>query len=118
MSKYTPTFVPRSRSIVRFREAHPVWRGIGCFLLILVPVLSFAGAKLLVQANFKQRWIDIPRELMGSFLVPVVGRVYFADLAVTIILIVIGFGILTVVYALIYRMFGPPRHGPLDSPPG
>ena len=117
MSKYDPTYSQTSRSL-RDSSVHPIWRGIGCILLILVPIITFAGAKLFVQANIKQRWIDIPQEMNGSFSVPVVGRVLFADLAVWIILIVIGFGILTVIYALFYRLLGPSRHGPLESPPG
>jgi len=36
---------------------------------------------------------------------------------VMIILLVIGFGLLTVLYALMFRLFGPPTYGPLDAPP-
>ncbi len=117
MSKYDPTYQPKSRRSI-LPPVHPIWRGIGCILLILLPILSFAGAKILVQANAKQRWVQIPSELTGSFTVPVVGRVLFADLAVSVGLIVIGFAILTVFYAIIYRFIGIPRYGPLDSPPG
>lgn len=117
MTKYDPTFIARSRrSFVA--SIHPIWRGIGCFLLILLPVLAFVGSKLLVQRNFELRWIELPRELQLWFVVPVVGRVYIADLALTIIMLVVVFGVATLVYALLYRLMGPPRHGPLDSPPG
>jgi hypothetical protein len=117
MTKYDPTYQPRSRRSI-IPPVHPVWRGIGCFLLILLPIVSFAGAKLFVQANSQQRWVQIPTELGGSFFVPVIGRVMYADLAVTVIFIVIGFAILTVGYAVMYRIFGIARYGPLDSPPG
>jgi hypothetical protein len=117
MTKYDPTYQPRSRRSI-IPPVHPVWRGIGCLLLILLPIISFAGAKLLVQANSRQRWIQIPSELSGSFIAPVVGRIFYADLALAVILIVIGFAIITVVYAIIYRIIGIPRFGPLDSPPG
>lgn len=117
MSKYDPTYQPRSRRSF-LPPVHPVWRGIGCFLLILLPILAFAGAKLLVQANMKQRWIQIPSELAGSFSIPVIGRVIYADLAVTVGLIIIGFAIITLVYAIVYKVLGIPRYGPMDSPPG
>jgi hypothetical protein len=42
----------------------------------------------------------------------------YADLALTVILVVIGFAIITVGYSVIYRIIGIPRYGPLDSPPG
>ena len=117
MTKYDPTYQPKSRRTI-IPPTHPVWRGIGWFLLILLPVLSFAGAKLLVQANVRQRWVQIPTEMAGSFSVPIVGRVSFADLAVAVGLIIVGFAVLTVAYAILYRIFGISRHGPLDSPPG
>jgi hypothetical protein len=44
--------------------------------------------------------------------------VIYADLAVTIGLIIIGFAIITVVYAIAYKFLGIPRYGPMDSPPG
>lgn len=117
MSKYDPTIIPKSRRSM-IASIHPAWRGIGCFLLILLPTLAFAGSKLLVDQNFEQRWFNLPRELQIWFMVPVIGRVYLADLALTILMLVVLFGIATLVYAVLYRVMGPPRKGPLDSPPG
>jgi hypothetical protein len=97
--------------------AHPLWRGIGCILIIVVPIISFAAARLIVQANNDQQWVKIPSELAGSINLPVLSTVYFIEIALTLIFIIIGFGILTVVYAFLYRLFGPPRYGPLDVPP-
>jgi hypothetical protein len=116
MSKYNQTY---QRPSVKPRpwDVHPIWRGIGCLLMVLIPIISFAGATLLVRENVQQKWVQIPDELKGSFVVPSIGQVLFADLAVTIILMVIGFGLLTIVYALFYRMFGPSSYGPMDAPP-
>jgi hypothetical protein len=116
MSKYTRPYLHPPTSI-RGIPAHPLWRGIGCILLILIPIISFAGAKYLVQANSRQGWIRIPAEMRRSLEVPILGPVYFVDLAVTILIIILAFGLITVVYALIYRLFGPPRYGPLDAHP-
>jgi hypothetical protein len=98
-------------------DIHPVWRGIGCLLIILLPILAYAGAVLLVRENLQRRWVVIPPELVGSFVIPYLGRVFFADLAMAFVLLILGFAFLTVVYAFIYRLFGPPRYGPLDAPP-
>lgn len=117
MTKYDPTYQPKSRRSI-IPPVHPVWRGIGCFLLILLPIIAFAGAKTLIQANNQQRWVQIPVELMNSFSLPMVGRVLFADIFLTVILIVIAFAIITVACSVVYRIIGIPRHGPLDSPPG
>jgi hypothetical protein len=116
MSKYNQSYL-RSTSKPRPWSIHPIWRGIGCILIILIPILSFAAAKLLVQENLQQKWVQIPDELKGSIDVPSLGQILYADLAVTVILLVIGFGLLTIVYALIYRIFGPSPYGPMDVPP-
>jgi hypothetical protein len=116
MSKYSQTY-RRQTSKPRPWSVHPIWRGIGCILIILIPIISFAGAKILVQENMKQKWVQIPDELRGFFFLPSLGQVFFADLAVAIILMVIGFGLMTIIYALIYRIFGPSPYGPMDVPP-
>jgi len=116
MSKYTRPYLHPQTSL-RDIAAHPLWRGIGCLLLVVVPIISFAAARLLVQENSRQGWIRIPAEMRGSLAIPILGPVYAVDLAVTILIIILAFGLLTVVYALLYRLFGPPRYGPLDAPP-
>jgi hypothetical protein len=85
--------------------------------VILIPIISFVGAKILIQENLEQKWVQIPGELRGSFNIPSVGQIMFAELAVAVILMVLGFGLLTVVYAFIYRVFGPSPYGPMDAPP-
>jgi hypothetical protein len=47
-----------------------------------------------------------------------IGRVFYADLVVAAGLIFLIFAILTVIYAIIYKIIGVPRYGPMDSPPG
>jgi hypothetical protein len=96
---------------------HPIWRAIGCLLMVLFPILSYAGAVLLVRENIRRRWIPVPAELAGSVVVPYLGRVYFLDLAVTVLLLIVGFSLLMVFYAMISRLIGPPRYGPYDVPP-
>lgn len=99
-------------------EIHPIWRGIGCIFMLLIPVMAFAGAYVLVRENFQQRWLPVPSELTTTIFIPLFGtRLYVADLVVTVALMVIGFGLVTVVYAFIYRMIGPSPYGPLDAPP-
>ena len=39
----------RSKAESRPWSVHPIWRGIGCLWLVLLPVMSYAGAYLLVR---------------------------------------------------------------------
>jgi hypothetical protein len=100
-------------------KVHPVWRGIGCLMLLIIPVMSYAGAVLLVQANIEQRWVTVPFEFMMGFSIPYVGMVehFIAVLIVTLVLMFVGFGALMVIYALMSRMAGWSDMGPLDAPP-
>ena len=118
MSKYTK-YNDRSRMGDRPWKIHPIWRGIGCLLMLVIPVMAYAGAVLLVEANSKQHWLPMPRELAQTVSVPYLGDIksFYATLIVTVLLMLIGFGVMTIIYSMIYSALGPPRLGPLDAPP-
>jgi hypothetical protein len=94
-------------------KIHPVWRGIGCLLLILLPLMAYGIAVLIVDANKINRWIPFPPELTGPAEFPYL----YANLGVAVLVFMILFGLFTIIYFLIYRMFGPPTYGPMDAPP-
>jgi hypothetical protein len=100
-------------------RVHPIWRGIGCILIILIPFMSYLGAILLVRANQANHWVKIPAELMKTIKLPFVGSAphLFATLAGTLVLMAVGFGVLMILYAALYRVSGPSMHSPLDAPP-
>lgn len=117
MGKYTKYEAPRAA-----RQPwiiHPIWRGIGCLLLVLIPILSYAGAVLLVQENLLQGWIFLPRELVQTVNLPAIGPVPFllANLVTALLLSLLGFGVLTALYSLLYKLVGPSKYGPMDAPP-
>ncbi|MGB9641134.1 MAG: hypothetical protein ACPL4H_09495, partial [Anaerolineales bacterium] len=89
---------------------HPIWRGIGCIMMLIIPIVSYAGAALLVEANLRAGWLPLPAELMGSVYIPYFTSIphLFANLLVTVVLVFIGYGALMILYALIYRLVGPP----------
>lgn len=109
----------------------PIWRGIGCLLIILVPVLSYAAAELSMPF-FMDRGL-VPRELLFTpqtpdwlWVSPVLVQIFrflfgryaiLAILLLTFIYILLIGGVLSVFYALIYRMAAPSRYGPMDAPP-
>jgi len=85
-------------------SVHPVWRGIGFLLMGVVSVMSYAGANLLVEANKTKGWVVVPAEIRGG--VSWAPDLY-AEIVVTFFLILIGFGIITVVYSIIYKVTRP-----------
>jgi hypothetical protein len=112
-------------------KIHPIWRGIGCILLIVVPILSFMFARVfmatvdwfamppelskqVIFSYYNSRTIDTIVFRVNDFLN---GELLYGDLFFTVIFMVLGFGVLSIIYGFIYRLIGPPRYGPLDSPP-
>jgi len=119
MGKYT-TFGRQPAPKKRPWDVHPVWRGIGCLLLIIVPILGFAMAHFLIEINNAQGWLAVPREMSGPFTIPRVGYTishFYADLLITAILLLLGFAAVMIIYSLMYRVMGPSRYSPMDAPP-
>ena len=83
---------------------HPIWRGIGFLLMGVVSIMSYAGANLLVEANKTKGWVVVPVGIRGG--VSWAPDLY-AELIVTFFLIMIGFGVITIVYSIIYKVTRP-----------
>ena len=116
MSKYNQSYyhpTPRPRPWL----VHPIWRGIGLMFLFLFPILSYAGSVMLVRLNFRHGWLPLPPELKVSLLIAHLGRVYMADLLGAFVILIVSFGVTTVLYAFIFRLAGPPRYTPWNLPP-
>ena len=95
-------------------QVHPIWRGIGCVMLILIPILAYAAAD-----TFFDNASNI--SVLGSTVFPRSGilyRVYFSyplwenvllrispfHLVFIIVFSVLGYLVLSMVYAIVYRV--------------
>lgn len=92
---------------------HPIWRGIGFALLILTPILGYAGAVVLVNANKVENWVAFPADLFVKSADPYI----LIKIIVAVVLMFIIYGIFQLLTFFLYRVFGPSRYGPLDVPP-
>jgi hypothetical protein len=121
MSKYDKFQNQRSMR-ERPYEIHPVWRGIGCLLIIISPFIAYSLAHVLINMNLEAGWFLIPRDLAQTINIPVPGLnisvpYLYAKLMLAAVFLVFGIGLLMIVYALIYQLVGPSRYGPLDAKP-
>ena len=130
MSKYSSASIQR-RAPDPIRP-HPVWRGIGCVLILIVPIISYALAVLTVNIALDRNF-PIPYQLLGHPVVPnslwrsqVLAPLWsfiqglnnlYAHLVFAFVYIIVIGTILSIGYAVVYRFVGPPRYGPLDAPP-
>lgn len=130
MSKYRSSSVKKVRE--RTRQPHFLWRGIGCLMLLIVPVISVAAGYETINFALKEGYA-VPYQLLGTprfpdlfyqssgimlLLSPIIRIQHFYAYAVaSIMYMVLLSGITSFGYALVYRMIGPGRYGPLDAPP-
>jgi hypothetical protein len=130
MGKYT-TYrrqPPKPRNI----GVHPVMRGIGCILLVVVPILAYGVSVLLVNYGSAHGWPIPPGWYGPPTLPPLLWNLQGlrpilqfleaqnnlqANLIFTIAITVVISGIMAMIYGFTYSIFGPPRYGPQDAPP-
>jgi hypothetical protein len=130
MGKYTSytKIPPKPRNL----GVHPVMRGIGCIMMVVVPVLAYGLAQLVVDYGIRQRWPLPPEWLQPVTIHPLLLGIrslaplwnilltqnnFIAVLVFTFAIIVVLGSIMAVIYGYMYSMFGPPRYGPQDAPP-
>jgi len=92
---------------------HPVWRGVGFALIVILPAISYIASLLLIEANKTERWFNIPADLISK------GNDPYSTIKLVLTLMVFAlFSIIfTTIFMILYSIFGPPRYGPTDVPP-
>jgi hypothetical protein len=114
------------------RQLPSIWRGIGCLLMILVPVIAWMLASATIEQGLQLGW-PMPYQLMGYAVMPralwgIQGMApvlsfleaqphLYADLLLCLAYTILGGALISVIYSFVYRIVGPPRYGPLDAPP-
>lgn len=94
---------------------HPIWRGIGLIMMVVLPAGSYLLANMLIERKSLYSWVVIPTDLiLNKF--PKDPLILVRLLYAAIILIIIA-SILAFVTFLTARLFGPPRYDPYDVPP-
>ena len=127
MGKYSKYQRP---SIKRLREVHPIWRGIGCILIVLVPLMAYALATLLVPVigasgklpyqlftrvhfpDWVYRWPLLHG--LGVFLGSIDN--FWALLLLFLLIMPLLTGLFTLLYLIVYQRLVP-RFTMFDMPP-
>ena len=106
-------------------------RGIGCLLMIIVPVFSYAAGDALAEQGFGSQiipagwygYMSIPSFLanfaglnvIAGFLANI--RHLPATLTLAVVVIILVGGLLSVIFGWMYSLFAPSRYGLMDVPP-
>lgn len=123
-SKYLRKTKPR-------KVMNPLWRGIGCLLMVIVPAISYWLANVILQEAKGMGFI--PQELLGylhfpdwAWEVPVLSTILpvfaglrdvWAFLIFFAVIVLLISGLVSLLYSAGYQMVGPARYSELDSPP-
>ncbi len=111
MSKYESYQTRNAKP--RKREIHPIWRGVGFGMIILIPILSYLGTLIILEENAKQGWFSIPRDLVS----PVIEPYFYVKIIFTLVLMFVFYVLFMFVTAILTRLFAPPRYDVYDVPP-
>jgi hypothetical protein len=129
MGKYTKFQRP---PMPKRGDIHPIWRGIGCLMMVVVPLMSYAGAVKIVEYGIKHYWpfppsflgyVQFPSWVWRAPVLPLLAspianfKNLGAVLVFTLGLIIFLAAIFSTVYAMIYRTMGPSPYTQLDAPP-
>jgi len=112
-------------------EINPIWRGIGCILMIVIPVASYIITVAILPSILATGWL--PQGLLGRvqfsegvYNAPTLGAIaqflsgidyFWVKLIVFFIVFSLLSGFLSFLYSLFYQWFGPPRYTEVDAPP-
>ena len=130
MGKYTTH--SRTPPKPRNRGVHPVMRGIGCIMMVIVPILAYGIALILIDYGIQHGWPIPPNWLRPISIHPLLLSLrglepvwnfllsqnnLIAVIVFTIAITIVIGGIMSIIYGYIYTIFGPPQYGPQDAPP-
>lgn len=119
MGKYDSHGRERTRD-ERERRAHPIWRGVGFALAVLIPIVSYAGAMELIKANRKFGWLPMPTDLAarpGDFLYSGDPWIYLKIALTIIIMFVLYVLFMLITFAVNKATVDPARMDPYYVPP-
>ena len=130
MGKHTS--YQRQQARIQRNHVSPVMRGIGCIMIVLIPILAYGSSVYLVNYGVRSGW-PIPLASLGApHIYPLLWKLggltiilnyiqaqnnLVANLFFTVTITIVIFGIMAIIYGAIYRIFGPSQYGPTDVPP-
>ena len=102
-------------------KIHPIWRGVGFAMMILIPLFSYATAETIIQQNQKLSFFPWPYDIYakpGELLFQIdPDPLLYLKILLTIACMFVLYALFTLITVAINSAFGSPRYGPYDVPP-
>jgi hypothetical protein len=81
--------------------------------MIVSPLLGFSAMTIFMEENAKQGWVIFPKELIVAAPDPLI----MVKILLTILFMLVFYGVLLFISFILFRIFAPPVYGPYDVPP-
>jgi hypothetical protein len=95
------------------KRMNPIWRPIGCVLVLMLAAGGYLFAGWFLTQNARNDWIPIPSILIEFPLAPGLPEGLVFKLVVAFIFMIISYGVLSVLFAILF----PVQPGEYDHPP-
>jgi len=113
MGRYQISYSNKQAGYNETPEVHPVWRGIGFALIIIIPVISYFAGLLLIAANKLHNYVTIPADLIK----PTGDPYLYLKIILTVVLSFVIYVVFMLITFIAHRLFAPSQYGPLDALP-
>jgi hypothetical protein len=113
MGRDTWRFAQHDREREAKRRVNPIWRGIGCVLLVALAVAGYLAAGWFLRENAAQGWVYLPQQLTDIPYLTFLPSGIVLQLVIAAVFMLLGYGMLAFVYAIAF----PIKPGETDAPP-
>ncbi|HOE02441.1 MAG TPA: hypothetical protein PKZ26_00675 [Anaerolineaceae bacterium] len=95
--------------------AHPIWRGVGCILIVVLPLISYYLTSFLIDNKEKYPWLVIPEDLIIKQYMK--DPLIIVRLVYALVFLIALVAFLSLLVSIVLRLFLPSKYEPVDVPP-
>lgn len=113
MGRDTWRFRDEERDRAKRKRMNPIWRPIGCVIILTLAAGGYIGAGWFLVQNAQNNWFPIPAELVEVPFAPGLPAGFVFKLLIALVAMIIGYALLSIIFAIIF----PIQPGEFDHPP-
>jgi hypothetical protein len=113
MGRDTWRFRAQEKERLKRKQINPIWRGIGCVLIIGLSVGGYFFADWVFYQNDIHNWFSLPGYIIDIPFLPWLPSGILLKLGVALVFMVVSYGVMSLLYAILF----PIQPGECDSPP-
>jgi len=113
MGRDTWRYDMREKERMKHKEINPIWRAVGCVIIIVLTFGGYLFGDWFMKQNEASGWVSIPESLIKLPFATWLPSGFIVKILVAIVFMVISFGLMSFVYAVLF----PIQPGEYDAPP-